>query len=94
MMQRRQLLTALTLAAIALAPAHAQTFPSKPVTIVVPYTAGGLTDVVARVIAPRLAERWGQNVVVENRAGGGTTIGRSDPHFRNHSFRASLNFRF
>ncbi len=75
MMQRRQLLTALTLAAIALAPAHAQTFPSKPVTIVVPYTAGGLTDVVARVIAPRLAERWGQNVVVENRAGGGTTIG-------------------
>lgn len=75
MMQRRQLLTALTLAAIALAPAHAQTFPSKPVTIVVPYTAGGLTDVVARVIAPRLAERWGQSVVVENRAGGGTTIG-------------------
>lgn len=75
MMQRRHLLTALTLAAIALAPAHAQTFPSKPVTIVVPYAAGGLTDVVARVIAPRLAERWGQNVVVENRAGGGTTIG-------------------
>jgi tripartite-type tricarboxylate transporter receptor subunit TctC len=75
MMQRRQLLTALTLAAFAMVPAHAQTFPSKPVTIVVPYVAGGLTDVVARVIAPRLAERWGQNVVVENRAGGGTTIG-------------------
>lgn len=57
--------------------AWAQTpaFPTKPVTLVVPYTAGGLTDVLARIVAPKLAEKWGQNVVVENRAGGGTTIG-------------------
>lgn len=53
-------------------PAH---FPSKTVTLVVPYVAGGLTDVLARVLAPRLAEKWGQSVVVDNRAGGGTTIG-------------------
>ncbi len=50
-------------------------FPTKPVTLVVPYVAGGLTDVLARVLAPRLAEMWGQSVVVDNRAGGGTTIG-------------------
>ena len=50
-------------------------FPTKPVTLVVPYVAGGLTDVLARVLAPRLAEKWGQSVVVDNRAGGGTTIG-------------------
>jgi len=58
--------------------AHAQqasAFPVKPVTLVVPYVAGGLTDVLARVLAPRLAEKWGQNVLVENRTGGGTTIG-------------------
>lgn len=58
--------------------AHAQqasAFPVKPVTLVVPYVAGGLTDVLARVLAPRLAEKWGQNVLVENRTGGSTTIG-------------------
>lgn len=57
---------------------HAQqapSFPTRPVTLVVPYVAGGLTDVLARVLAPRLAEKWGQNVLVENRTGGGTTIG-------------------
>lgn len=63
------------LSSVALAQGAAPVFPTKPVTLVVPYTAGGLTDVLARVVAPRLAEKWGQNVVVENRAGGGTTIG-------------------
>lgn len=58
-----------------LAQSPAPQFPARPVTMVVPYTAGGLTDVIGRVLAPRLAERWGQNVVVENRAGAGTTIG-------------------
>ncbi len=53
----------------------ANPFPTKPVTLVVPYAAGGLTDVLARIVAPRLAARWGQSVVVENRPGGGTNIG-------------------
>lgn len=74
-MQRRLLLAGLAAATVFATPAQAQTFPTRPVTLVVPYAAGGLTDVIARVIAPRLAERWGQSVVVENRAGGGTTIG-------------------
>lgn len=51
------------------------TFPTKSVSLVVPYVAGGLTDVLARVLAPRLTEKWNQTVIVENRAGGGTTIG-------------------
>ena len=50
-------------------------FPNKTVSLVVPYVAGGLTDVLARVLTPRMSEKWGQSVVVENRAGGGTTIG-------------------
>ena len=57
--------------------ALAQSFPSGPVTIVVPYSAGGLTDGLARALSARLAERWKQSVVVENRAGGGTVIGNA-----------------
>lgn len=59
------------------ATAHADTYPSKPVTMVVPYPAGGATDVVARAVAERLTQSWGQSVIVENRAGAGTTIGAS-----------------
>jgi tripartite-type tricarboxylate transporter receptor subunit TctC len=60
--------SALTLACIGLsaAPAHAQAYPSKPVTIVVTLAAGGAADVIARAAAQRLAEEWGQPVVVEN----------------------------
>jgi tripartite-type tricarboxylate transporter receptor subunit TctC len=68
-----------TLALLALAVAHtaspAQDFPSRPVTIVVPLTAAGAPDVLARVIAQHLQTRLGQSFTVENRAGGGTTIG-------------------
>jgi len=54
---------------------QAQTFPSKPVRIVVPFPAGGSFDVTARILAQRMQAGFGQNVVVENRPGGGTVIG-------------------
>jgi tripartite-type tricarboxylate transporter receptor subunit TctC len=55
--------------------AAAQSYPSKAVTIVVPYAPGGITDTAARHLAAALTERWKQSVIVDNRAGGGTIIG-------------------
>jgi tripartite-type tricarboxylate transporter receptor subunit TctC len=52
--------------------ATAQTYPSKPIHIIVPYAAGGITDVIGRALGQRLSEAWGQQVVVENKPGGGT----------------------
>jgi tripartite-type tricarboxylate transporter receptor subunit TctC len=64
------------LLASALGCAQAQTdFPTKPVTIVVPFAAGGPTDVLCRILADELSKIWKQQVVVENKAGGGTVIG-------------------
>jgi tripartite-type tricarboxylate transporter receptor subunit TctC len=60
---------------VAAAPAHAQGFPNRPVKIIVPQTPGGASDALARVIAQKLSSKWGQPVVVENRAGAGGNIG-------------------
>jgi len=57
------------------APATAQDYPNRPVTIVVPYAAGGGIDVLARQVAQKLTERLGKPFVIENRAGAGTAIG-------------------
>lgn len=63
-------------AAIAASPAAAQqSYPARPVRIIVPFPPGGSTDPMARMIATRLNERWGESVVVDNRPGGNTLIG-------------------
>lgn len=71
--RRRSLLALLFLAASA--PALAQTWPEKPIRIVVGFAPGGFTDVLARLLGQRLAERLGQPVVVENKAGAAGTLG-------------------
>jgi tripartite-type tricarboxylate transporter receptor subunit TctC len=55
--------------------AAGQSYPSKTVRVIVPFQAGGSTDVVFRILAPRLTEQLGQQVLVDNRPGGGATIG-------------------
>jgi tripartite-type tricarboxylate transporter receptor subunit TctC len=54
--------------------AHSQTFPSKPLRLVVPFPAGGALDTIARILVPPLSRTLGQNVIVDNRPGGGTVI--------------------
>jgi len=74
---RRTALTALASMAAtgAWAQAPAGKYPSKPVTLVVPYSAGGGTDIVGRLMAQRLSDLWGQSVVVDNRTGANGVIG-------------------
>ena len=54
---------------------QAQTFPTRPVRIVVPQTPGGASDALARIVGQKLSEKWGQPVVIDNRAGAGGNIG-------------------
>ena len=70
----RNLLATLLLAAAA-SGAHAQAWPTKPVTLLVPFPPGGSTDMIARSVAPKLQEKFGQPFIVENKAGAGGTLG-------------------
>ena len=58
-----------------LAPASAQTYPTRPVRVIVPFPPGGFTDVGARIVAQKLGEVVGQPMVIENRAGASGTLG-------------------
>ena len=66
----RALLPAVALAAVVCS-AGAQTYPLKPVRMIAPYPAGGTSDTIARILGQKLTESWGQQVIVDNRAGVG-----------------------
>ena len=71
----RKLLTALVLGLTAAAGVEAQTWPDKPVTLLVPFPPGGSTDLIARTLSPRLQEKLGGTFIVENKPGAGGAIG-------------------
>jgi tripartite-type tricarboxylate transporter receptor subunit TctC len=64
-----------TLALALASAAQAQTYPSKPIRIIVPYAAGGTSDILARQVGPKLSDVWGQPVVVENKPGANGNVG-------------------
>ncbi|MCW5576635.1 MAG: tripartite tricarboxylate transporter substrate binding protein [Burkholderiales bacterium] len=76
-MNRKTIVAALAgfAAAVSASAASAQDYPNRPVRMIVPFAAGGPTDVIARVVAQKLTEGLGQQVVVDNRAGAGGNIG-------------------
>lgn len=74
MFNRRTLLSATALALTATFGAHAQTFPTRTVTMVVPFPAGGITDAIARALAQKMGDQLGKPVIVDNKPGGGGQI--------------------
>jgi tripartite-type tricarboxylate transporter receptor subunit TctC len=79
-MQRRSVLQAAALTGLGplASLAWAQGYPSKPVRLIVPFAPGGTTDIIARIISERMASILGQTMVVENKAGGGGTVGATE----------------
>jgi tripartite-type tricarboxylate transporter receptor subunit TctC len=77
-MNRRHIIAATAAAILAgTLPAGAQTYPTRPITMIIPFAAGGPTDVVARIVAEAMSKNLGQSVVIENVAGAGGTTGSS-----------------
>ncbi len=60
---------------LVVAPAGAQSYPAKPIRIIVPFPPGGTSDILSRLLGPKLTEKWGQQIVVENRPGAAGSIG-------------------
>ena len=75
-MAKRHVWLAIWLASFAPIPsASAEEFPSRPITWVVPFAPGGITDTTSRIVAEEMARTLGQSVVIDNRAGGGGAVG-------------------
>lgn len=63
-------------ATVATAEDGAASYPNRPIKIIVPFAAGGTTDLLARLVGQAMTAKWGQPVIIENRGGAGATIGR------------------
>src|SRR5499426_670154 len=75
MARQRSVAAAFVALALSAAPAFAQSYPSKPIKMIVPYTPGSPVDVLARVTTQQAGARLGQTIVIDNRPGAGTTLG-------------------
>ncbi|MCR2218197.1 hypothetical protein NSX38_24250, partial [Salmonella enterica] len=71
------LCTAVAAIGLAAGPAHADDWPSKPIKVIVPYTPGGSTDIVTRIVMEKLGPRLKQTIIVENRPGANSSVGAS-----------------
>jgi tripartite-type tricarboxylate transporter receptor subunit TctC len=74
-LDRRRHIAMAALALLAAAPAHAQTYPDRPIRVVLPYTAGGVSDAIMRLLAPKMEEKLGQKLVIEAKPGAAGNIG-------------------
>src|ERR1043166_1568911 len=97
-LHRRSVLKALAALPGLAAPAFAQTWPDRPIKLIVPYLAGGSTDVGARVVAERMAKGLGQAIVIDNRPGAGVIVGtnavaKADPDGRSEERRVGKESR-
>src|SRR5947208_4990327 len=75
MLRCKFLIAAAAAISLGLAPAAAQTYPAKPIKMIVPYTPGSPVDVLARVVTQAASQQLNQTIVIDNRPGAGTTIG-------------------
>jgi tripartite-type tricarboxylate transporter receptor subunit TctC len=78
-MSRTKLVHALVAALLSAGSAAAQDWPSRPVTLIVPFPAGGGVDVIGRIVAEKLSAALGQQVIVDNRGGAAGVIGTRSP---------------
>src|SRR3954454_19646683 len=75
MERMKKLMIAIALAAVSVGSAVAQTYPTRPITMIVPANAGGPTDTIGRILAQRMQQTLGQNIVIENIGGASGTLG-------------------